>query len=412
MRQVSKNILFSNRDNETFDEMFKECFDTQSMISLSSITDPQSFFLQNIYPKLKSLTKQSLSKIKPHLPLKQEQRYLFFYHLISGGGGSVFKYKDFIFKVTPKSSEISSEKDIAEISVPKYLKKLFTINCYNQLSDFVAIPLYIRYGNFSIELKALSNIHQLTIIMLAYTLLTNDGVAVNKSSLTNKIANITHDEKMHLNKESQINILLLSYYLDVKPIILNNLFSFNVIPKSQKEYGYLTISEPAIMSANKLSAHTLMEYFKDSKLSYNKLLEQLSMQMIFQVLVFYHVLLQMKPAFVHRDLKLDNILVREQPSHRIHQCITINNEEYQILINSPLIFLINDFEKSEIESSKSWIDDFNFLFYSIKHYKNVTLPRIFYIKFDKEDSEYEAASYDDLGKLIKDDMFKSFVSKR
>jgi hypothetical protein len=162
------------------------------------------------------------------------------------------------------------------------------------------------------------------------------------------------------------------------------------------------------MSANKLSTKTLEEYFNDKKLNYHSLLETLSLQLICQLLVFYHTLLKMKPSFSHRDFKLDNILVRELPSHNLSQNITILGEDWRMEINSPFIFLINDFEKSEIDSAQNWFEDFKFLFFSIGHYRNLLLPKKLLDLFSKNAN---TMTYNELGELIKDDMFRMFMKR-
>lgn len=408
MVQISKNILYSNAENDIFDSYIEEVFHSKSIIDLAELKNLSDFFFKHIVPKIDSLTKKSINDLKAYLPLKQSDRSSFMWHLISGGGGSIFKYRNLIFKFTPKNKEIVSEKDIEEVTVPKYIKKLLELNCYNTISDFITIPLYIRYGEFSIEFNALHNLHQLCLMIISYTKMKHEKKHISKLTLLQETTQLTHEDKNNLGKITQINLMLLSHYLDIKIELISNISSFNVIPKSAKTYGYITTSPIAIMSANKMSVHTLSDYFNDKKLNYHSMLESLSLQMIFQILLFYHTILKMKPAFVHRDLKLDNILVKELPSHEIKQNITIDDEAYKVNIETPLIFLINDFEKSEIESSKSWFHDLTLLFFSIKHYKNLLLPARLYPMFEDKN---KIMSYDDLSKLLKDKLFSKFIKK-
>lgn len=403
MAQISKNVLYSSSSNELFDTLGGEVLETKAMQRLSEITSPINFFLSTLLIKFDSLSKDTIMKVKNELPLKKEQRKRFFMHLISGGGGSIFQYKDFIFKITPQSKQITSDKELEEITIPKYLMKLLKINDYTTISDFINIPLYVRYGDFTVQFKAIVNLYHLCLITVAYTNLKASCKQINKKTLLDEVTKIKNDQNPITDKVTQINLMLLSLELETKMIIINNLPSFNVILKSPGIYGYVTVAETAIMSVNKLTTTSLNTYFKDTSINYQVLLENLSLQLVFQVFLFYHTVLKMKPSFVHKDLKLDNILMFDLSTHKIKQKITIQSEKWEVNIKTPIIFKLNDFEHSEVDSNKSWTEDIKFLFFSIKYYKNLILPRKLY--------EEEITSYDKLENVLKDKMFHNFMKR-
>lgn len=397
--QISKSVLYSSVEDSMLDQLLDEIFN-ENLRQLSDI-NPLQYFYNNIMPNFSLRSK--VEEIKKFISRPSAERKYDVVHLISGGGGSIFQYKDLIFKISPFNKMITSDKDITEISVPRYIVKLLKLNNYPGISSFISMPLYVRYGNFNIEFRAIKNIYYLSIMSLVYSRIKNRKIKITTEYLEKYITSMNQKD-ISTDKKALFYILATAHLVGSKILFLNNLHTFVSIRDTTSSYGYTIVYNTAVMSANKLSVKSLSEYFRDNAVDYNQLLRAFTKQLIFQILIFYYVMIGMKPGFAHRDFKLDNILVMALPSHIIAETLRIRDIRYNINIQTPLIFKLNDFDRSKIESASLWIEDFRYLTSSIKYYKNLPIE-LFILDI------FNDITYAKLESLILDDMFSEYMTK-
>lgn len=462
MVQRSKNLLLNHKDTSVYDELLSNIFDTPCFERLVEIDDPKVYFNSIILPILIKLRTKLLPQqhnnnssssndnndrvinnlLNKPIPSTIEERRNYLYHIITGGGGSIFKYKDKIYKMSSTNTniEITSSNSIAEVFIPHYLQKLFAANEYQYMTQFFLTPLYVRYGNFYREFKALYNLRIIYHYIIAFSVAfrnvkqlptikeiinsvqsSYEGIPINNKTL------LLDDDKMTL-----IYLYYITNYLGINILITNRLHTFKLISTAYTNKfinGYITIAPEAVISGDKLTTEFLASYFNDDCIDYYKLIQKLSSQLMFQILIFYYVLLKMKPSFVHRDLKLDNILVKKSMNRKIEFDIVIEDKgvdvEYHCCIDSPFTFMINDFDRAVIESdNRTWFQDIHYFLHSVKHYANLNIDQrifdVFYIhkKNEIEDllctrwiyhSNLIEFNHYDLGCLIKEGVFSEFI---
>ena len=85
--------------------------------------------------------------------------------MITGGGGSIFKYQNMVYKICPSSNVIDNPSTILEYSIPKEISKIFVINDSEVLNYFFIKSSYIRYGLMRNVFKAIHNLYMIYIMI-------------------------------------------------------------------------------------------------------------------------------------------------------------------------------------------------------------------------------------------------------
>lgn len=399
MYQESKNVMYTNSTSAPIDSMYSEIFENTN-IHLQ-VKNRIKFFFETVLPIYTNMTKTKLLEFKKKSPLTSSSKDLYLSHYISGGGGMLFRYKKMILKIVPSPTLITSMKDVNECWIPKYLSKLLFINDYKKISEFVFVPLYIKYGNIQHALEVLQNMYYLSLMVIAMDKVNELKQRITPETISEAIDGLNRKDLSNISKTTMVNLSILSDIMNTKILIINNIYSMrHVINRTSYPYGYVMLSYSAIISCNNLNEKFLESYSSTPK----QMLKKLSLQLIIQLLVFYHTLLKMKPNYSHNDLKIDNILLRELPSHKITEKIIVNDTPMILEINSPLIFMINDFDKAIIDDGIKWMNDFKMLVYSINYYKNLIIPEEILIKLNDPSIDYTT-----LITLITDKTFKDFI---
>jgi len=408
-------------------KIINEFFFNNEFIKLGQMKNIKKYFFDDIYPILLDISKGNVVSLMKSeiLPLQNSLSYL--HHMITGGGGSIFRYNRTIYKLCPIDSEAKDSSQINEYNIPKLIFQLLNLNHENSsigqcsfITNCLLIPQDIKIGLKDDIFKSLYNLH--LIYLMTYYILYSDHQNLKINDL-DAITTIDLRKKNNFILGSQRMKFFTQYltmYLNIKIYIGEN---FNTLSRildhiiaSKIKHAYIITFPLAINSSNKLSVELLQNYFKNESLDYTAMLKEYSLQIIFQVFIFYHTILRFKPNFVHKDLKLDNILIKNFPQKFLKFKLIINSNNYMIKIQSPFLFVINDFERAELEStSYSWKEDLNYLFYSINYYNNLILPSELMNLFPASNKIKSVGdinfNFKDLENIIISDTFKLFVER-
>jgi len=413
----SKTSNNKHSNNDVIDYTIDHILMNHSFVTISEIQNLQTYFIEKVLP-IVHITKAQFEGIQEKFQKNNRDR--FFSHFISGGGGSIFKYNNLIYKICPTVSIANSPASIGEYIIPYTIGKMFSSNDLFKMKHFIVLPLYVRYGNLSKLYKGLYNLYKIY-VMLYIANPKNYKVNVEDLMHINSV-DIPNDTNIILNSNKLYNITqVVTIALNLHVYLGDGFSSFsrmiNHIINASLQNGYVIVFPLAIGSANKLSIQMLKDYFSDESADYNKLLTDLSLQLVFQVLLFYYVILKYRPNFAHRDLKLDNILIRSLPLLKINFDMDIRDLKYRVDINSSFTFAINDFERSELVStSKTWTQDLEYFFYSISYYRNLKLPSSLIDIFPaskkwNNSSDGLKISYSDLENVLTGSIFAKFIKR-
>ncbi len=317
----------------------------------SDYIDTAEAFQKLIKPYLDSNIPSARTKYKTYEELCRENNVSVdkcVYHINSGGYAMVYKYGYFIAKIIP-------HKDMKNgYLIPiRFISDIHEI----RITDFVACPYTVASEvDVSAFLKLVQKIIELIAISVAYI----EKKDIKSKSIYTDVSLKTFFTT-NRNYPPVISKAIQQVFKSKTPLCLFNNF-----------YNLASFHD----SLN-LSRLSTMIYFPVALCSANKFSgSDYSMQMFFQVFLSYYVLQShYNERFVHKDLKLDNILVFEDPSPMMIT-VMINNIPKKYMIESIYKFKINDFDLSNIqtESSNEWFIDLHFFVHSVIHYHNFDLP--------------------------------------
>jgi hypothetical protein len=310
-------------------------------------SEVSNLFFQRVKSFLDKNLDKSKVKYKTYDELMNDNnvaidRYLF--HLNSGGYAMIFKYGYYICKIIPQK-EMNAGYSIPT-RIDKEVKSM-------PMRDFIALPYCCAFktniDGFLFELK-----RQILLVAMAVAYIDKkpslDAKDILKDTslktffVTNRKYPPIIAKAIQQVSKNKVSLSLFNNFY--------NLASFyDMLETSKKTLIYFPI---AMCSSNKFPS------------------KDYTSQMLLQVLLAYYAIeSHYSEKFVHRDLKLDNILVFEDRSPLMLE-VKINGKNRKYVIASPYKFKINDFDLSLIKETgdNEWFLDLHFLVHSMIHYCN------------------------------------------
>ena len=345
--------------------------------TFANIKDFSVYFINNI----KHFFNNNVSTEDKLLPTTRETRSFFLYHIATGGSGSIFKYNGIVLKIVSRKIDIPPE-----YNVPLNLIDLIDSTLINNLSSFILKPISCTIcNNLSQFWNIIRNVFEYTIWCIALFLSRSSQLSVEEEYEKVSKNIISYKNIFSNNKKFAVEVMaVFDSVFKLKINIMNNfteigryIQSIDLNNYNEKlKYGYLLFMPIGICSGNKITSK--MNYFKNMT---HPNIKDLSCQLLFQVFYFYYVITGLLENFVHGDLKLDNIIMF--PLYNTLMLTSeINDIVYDIKIESPVCFKLNDFELSSLKSYNShWSQDLHYFIHSVIFYENLVIPNKLIEKF-------------------------------